>query len=198
MSTTHSDAPPAAGAPHGTGPHGRRQGDGSRPAAPHGPKHYTQQLLPPWDELPGRSAPPAAPPAGAKTGAEAGAGAGAGDGAGAGAGEGDGAGGETATRARGRVLSGIHHSFNGGTSPAPAAAAAAVAAQGDGTLTGLFSLPSTGACALGPKAAGAAGAGLFSLPSTGSRTLGVPLPGVAELPLPPSTAPQRPGLTRQG
>ena len=197
MSTTHSDAPPAAGAPHGTRPHGHRQGDGSRPAAPHGPKHYTQQLLPPWDELPGRSAPPAAPPAGAKTGAEAGAG----DGAGAGAGEGDGAGGETATRARGRVLSGIHHSFNGGASPAPAtpaAAAAAAAAHGDGTLAGLFSLPSSGSCALGPKAAGAAGAGLFSLPSTGSRTLGVPLPGVAELPLPPSTAPQRPGLTRQG
>ena len=157
--STHNDAPLAAG-------HGRSRGE-----AAHGPKHYTQQLLPPWDELPGRTAPPVAPQAGAKAGT------------GAGAGEGDRADVEAAMlRARGRALSGVlvaqlqrsasdHHSPGGAASLAPAAPAA----PGGGTL-----------------------AGLFSLPSSGSRALGLPLPEVAELPLPRSTAPQRPGLTRQG
>ena len=159
--STHNDAPLAAG-------HGHSLGE-----AAHGPKHYTQQLLPPWDELPGRgTAPPVLPRAKAKAGT------------GVGAGEVDRAGVEAATRARGRAMSGIleaqlqrndHHLPAGGASLAPAAAAA----QGGGTL-----------------------AGLFSLPSASSRALGLPLPGVAELPPPRSTPPQRPeaeaGLTRQG
>ena len=157
--STHNDAPLAAG-------HGRGRGE-----AAHGPKHYTQQLLPPWDELPGRTAPPVAPYAGAKAGT------------GAGAGEGERAGVEEATlRAQGRALSGglvaqlersasDHHSPGGAASLAPAAPAA----------------PS-----------GSTLARLFSLPSSGSRALGLSLPEVAELPLPRSTAPQRPGLTRQG
>merc|ERR1740139_918113 len=65
----HNDAPLAAG-------RGCSQGD-----VLHGPKHYTQQLMPPWDELPGRTAPAVVPLA--EAGAEL----------------------EAATRAPGRALS---------------------------------------------------------------------------------------------
>ena len=155
--STHTDAPLTAG-------DGRSEGE-----AAHGPRHYTQQLLPPWDELPGRSAPAAAPRSGAKAAAAVGAGA------------------DAASRARGRALSGVlvaqlqkSGSFSGHPSPrhlspgggdaslAPAPAPApAPAAQGGGALAGLLSLPPAGSHAL-------------------------------TLPPPRSAAAGRPGLTRQG
>ena len=57
--STDNDVPLAAG-------RGRSQSD-----APHGPRHYRQQLLPPWDKLPGRLTQPDVPLAGAEVGAGA-------------------------------------------------------------------------------------------------------------------------------
>ena len=159
--STHNDAPLTAG-------HGRGEAE-----AAYGPRHYTQQLLPAWDELPGRTAPAAAPHPGATAAAGVGAGA------------------DAASRARGRALSGVlvaqlqqsgsfsghpppRHPSAGGASLAPAPATApapapapAPAAQGGGALAGLLSLPPAGSHAL-------------------------------TLPPPRSTAADRPGLTRQG
>ena len=147
--STHTAAPLTSG-------DGRSEGE-----AAHGPRHYTQQLLPPWDELPGRGAPAAAPRSGAKAAAAVGAGA------------------DAASRARGRALSGVlvaqlqkSGSFSGHPSPrhlspgggdASLAPAPAPAAQGGGALAGLLSLPPAGSHALTlppPRSAAAGRPGL--------------------------------------
>ena len=156
--STHTDAPLTSG----DGP--------SEGEAAHGPRHYTQQLLPPWDELPGRSAPAAAPRSGAKAAAAVGAGA------------------DAASRARGRALSGVlvaqlqkSGSFSGHPSPRNLS-------PGGGGGASLAPAP-TPAPALAAQGGGAL-AGLLFLPPAGSHAL--------TLPPPRSAAAGRPGLTRQG